>query len=41
MYACVWLATAVGVGLGLYITKNPNCLWAFLIPAWMGFPGKD
>jgi NADH:ubiquinone oxidoreductase subunit 6 (subunit J) len=31
-YACVWLATTLGVIAGLIITKNANCLWALLIP---------
>jgi hypothetical protein len=31
-YACAWIATGVAVAVGVYITKNPNCLWALLIP---------
>jgi hypothetical protein len=31
-YGMIWMATAVAVGIGIWITKNPNCLWAMLIP---------
>jgi len=27
-----WIGTAVAVSVGLYITKSPWCLWAFVIP---------
>jgi hypothetical protein len=32
-YGMVWLATGFAVAVGIYVTKNPNCLWAMLIPA--------
>lgn len=35
-YACAWIATGIAVVAGVYITKNANCLWAFLIPACIG-----
>ncbi len=33
-YAIVWVAVSVAVIVGLIITKNANCLWAFCLPAW-------
>lgn len=31
-YACAWLATAIAISVGIYITKNANCLWALIFP---------
>lgn len=33
VYAVIWIAVSAAVVAGLLITKNANCLWAFLIPA--------
>jgi hypothetical protein len=35
-YAFAWISTACAVAVGIWITKNPNCLWAMLIPAFIG-----
>jgi len=32
-YGMMWVATAAAVCIGLWLTQNPNCLWALLIPA--------
>ncbi len=34
-YAMVWLATAAATGVGLYYTKDPNCLWAMVFPCFV------
>lgn len=31
--AIKWSATAVAVSVGILVTHNPDCLWAFLFPA--------
>lgn len=28
-YACAWIATAIGVSVGIIITKSGACLWRF------------
>ena len=33
----VWISCASAVGYGLFVTKNPHCLWALLIPTFIGF----
>lgn len=35
--AMAWVATAVAVCYGMHITGSANCLWAFLLPAWISF----
>lgn len=37
----VWISCASAVGYGLFVTKNPNCLWALLIPTFIGFSNKS
>lgn len=32
----MWITVSVIVVIGLFITKNANCLWGFLIPALLG-----
>lgn len=32
-YAFAWISTAIAVIVAVWITKNPNCLWALLLPA--------
>lgn len=39
-WAIMWIATSVAIIAGMYITKNANCLWAFLLPAFNGFAIK-
>lgn len=34
-YALIWVAVAVAVIAGMVITKNLNCLWAFIIPCFV------
>lgn len=29
-----WVSVAAAVSIGIFITKNPNCLWAFFIPVF-------
>ena len=36
----VWIASCSAIGYALFITKNPHCLWALLIPASMGFTSR-
>lgn len=31
-YAVAWISTAAGVIAGVYFTRSPWCLWAFLLP---------
>ena len=31
-YACAWIAVSAAVIVGLYLTKNANCLWGFFFP---------
>lgn len=28
-YGAMWIALAVGVSVGIWITHDPKCLWAF------------
>ena len=31
---CVaWVSTSIAVIAGIWITKDPSCLWAFILPA--------
>ena len=32
--ACKWIFGSISIALATYFTKEPNCLWAFLILAW-------
>ena len=32
----VWISSAVAILGAVYITKDPNCLWALVIPAITG-----
>lgn len=40
-YAFAWIATAVAVSVGVYITKSASPLWALLIPAGISFSVSD
>ncbi len=40
-YAFCWISVSFAVAVGIYYTKNPNCLWAFLIPACISFSTRD
>ena len=31
----IWISTALAVSVGIYVTKNPKCLWFMLIPMFM------
>jgi len=38
------LVGCIAVGIAIYITKEPNCLWALLIVYWMAhdiYPGNN
>ena len=39
-WAIMWIATSIAIIAGMYITKNANCLWAFLLPAGSGLTVK-
>ena len=30
-----WICTAIAVCVGLVFTKEPACLWAFVLPLWL------
>ena len=30
-----WISTSIAVIAGIFVTKEPACLWAFLIPMMM------
>jgi len=32
-YGTAWIVTAFAISVGIYLTHNTYCLWAFLIPA--------
>ena len=34
-HCIAWISTSVAVVAGICITKDPGCLWAFLIPAML------
>jgi hypothetical protein len=40
-YAFAWIATGIAVAVGIYFTKDANCLWAMLIPAMISFSTKS
>ncbi len=40
-YACAWIATSVAASIGLWITKNANCLWVFFFPACLTFKTSE
>jgi hypothetical protein len=40
-YAFAWIATALAVSVGIYITKSANPLWTLLIPACISFSVSD
>lgn len=31
---CKWVFGSITIAIATYVTKEPNCLWAFLILAW-------
>jgi len=37
--AVVWVSVGACIIAGLYFTHNPNCLWALMIPAFIGVKG--
>lgn len=39
-YAIMWIAVSAAVIAGLYFTRSANCLWAFLLPACVGYSRK-
>lgn len=30
-----WVCTAIAICIGIVITKNPICLWAFVLPLFL------
>lgn len=40
-YAMMWVAVSVAVSIGLYFTKNFNCLWFLLIPSFVSLSQKE
>jgi len=39
-YGIAWLATGIATSVGIYITKDANCLWAMLIPGMISLSSK-
>lgn len=39
-YSIMWMSVAAATAYGLYLTKNPNCLWALIIPTFMSFRNR-
>ena len=33
----IWAATSIAIIVGIIITKNANCLWAFFVPALLSW----
>jgi len=42
-YGMAWVSTAIATSVGIYYTKDVDCLWAMLIPAMISisFGSKD
>lgn len=40
-YGVAWISTAIAVSIGIYYTKDVNCLWALLLPAYIGISSND
>lgn len=36
-WGVMWIAVAIAIIYGIYITHRMSCLWFFLIPACVGF----
>ena len=34
-YAMVWISVSFATCFGIYITKSPWCLWAFVLPMFI------
>ncbi len=34
-YAIAWIMTGLAVSIGLYFTKNADCLWGMFIPCFI------
>ena len=39
-YGMAWIATALATSVGIYYTKDANCLWAMLIPGMISLNSK-
>lgn len=39
-YGLAWLSTGIAVSIAVWVTKNPACLWAFLIPSFISLSSK-
>jgi hypothetical protein len=33
----IWIMSGAGIIAGLFLTKDANCLWAFIIPMILSF----
>jgi len=36
-YAIMWITISITTSIGLFITKNPNCLFSLLVPVLIEF----
>ena len=39
--AIVWLSVSIAICYTIYVTRNPQCLWAFLIPAILSWHPRN
>jgi len=40
-YGMAWIATALATSIGIYYTKDANCLWAMLIPGMISMKSNS
>jgi len=40
-YSMAWIATALATSIGIYYTKDANCLWAMLIPGMISMKSNS
>ena len=41
VYVTMWIAVAIAVMAGIYLTHSAWCLWGFLLPVAYGSPDKS
>jgi len=40
-YGMAWLATAIAIGVAIYVTKEVRCLWFLLLPAFISIKSES
>lgn len=40
-YGIAWVATALATSVGIYYTKDADCLWAMLIPMMISIKSSN